>query len=901
MSNDYNDKDYDICSQEYVSYDVTEGDLGMEKKEKTRLAQILILVAVITLGGSWHTLGAQTDAAGEATVKLAESQNPASGYWQGDEYHVGDLRFKINEGILSDVYVVRYTDSYIWDEPLHCSDIAELTIPDVVTSIGDEAFWACSNLTSIKIPGSVTSIGDSAFNGCNSLKSIEIPGSVTSIGRYAFSGCSSLTSIKLAEGVTSIGDSAFNGCNSLKSIEIPGSVTSIGGSNPLFCDCSSLTSIKLTEGVKNIEDSAFWGCSSLKSIEIPGSVTRISGKAFKDCDRLTIKLAEGVKNIGLAFQGISGLTSIEIPGSVTRISEAAFSGCDKLAAIEVASDNSNYSSIDGVLVDRKRMELLVYPKGKKGAKYQIPEQVARISDAAFSGCSSLTSIEITEGVTKIGRAFSGMERLTSITIPGSVKRIEDAAFSGCSRLKSIKIAKGVTSIGKEVFDGCSSLKSITIPGSVKTIKKGTFFYSSLTSVKIEEGVTSIGEEAFSRDDSGYYGIQSLVSITIPKSVKNIGKRAFYRCASLTSVKIAEGVTSIGEYAFEECSSLTSITIPKSVKKISDYAFVHCSSLKNVTLPENMKSIGDGAFGNCPLTSITIPENVTSIGNWAFGNCSLKSIIIPENVTSIGNGAFENCPLTSITIPDGVKEIFDHTFQGCINLTSIIIPDSVTDIGKLAFDDCKAPVIYCNKGSAAESYAIFHNIPFKPISEAPKGDENAKKHTITAKNITKTYGAKAFSLGAKANGGKLTYTISDKKVAAVSNAGKVTIKGCGVTKITIKAAANKKYKAAEKTITLTVKPRQQKLSSVKSQKAKSIAVKWKKDAKADGYLIQYSTDKNFKKNVKTVTVKKNSTTSKTISKLKGGKKYYVRICSYKQSGKGTIRGAYSPVKAAIAKK
>ena len=99
------------------------------------------------------------------------------------------------------------------------------TIPNSVTSIGDEAFYCCARLTSITIPNSVTSIGDWAFEYCTGLTSITIPNSVTSIGDWAFSGCRSLTSITIPNSVTkpSIGDGAFHGCRSLKDVYYTGS------------------------------------------------------------------------------------------------------------------------------------------------------------------------------------------------------------------------------------------------------------------------------------------------------------------------------------------------------------------------------------------------------------------------------------------------------------------------------------------------------------------------------------------------------------------------------------------------------------------------------------------------------------------------------------------------------
>ena len=108
------------------------------------------------------------------------------------------------------------------------TEIANLIIPNSVTSIGDYAFWYCSGLTSVIIPNSVTSIGNFAFAYCFGLTSITIGNSVTSIRNYAFAYCSGLTSITIPNSVTSIGDYAFWYCYHLTSVIIPNSVTSIG-------------------------------------------------------------------------------------------------------------------------------------------------------------------------------------------------------------------------------------------------------------------------------------------------------------------------------------------------------------------------------------------------------------------------------------------------------------------------------------------------------------------------------------------------------------------------------------------------------------------------------------------------------------------------------------------------
>ena len=142
--------------------------------------------------------------------------------------------------------------------------------------------------------------------------------------------------------------------------------------------------------------------------------------------------------------------------------------------------------------------------------------------------------------------FSGCSSLTSVNIPSSVTRIGDGAFSGCSSLTSINIPSSVTEIGDWAFKGCTSLTNIDIPSSVTKIGKDTFYKcNSLTSVNIPSSVTEIGEWAFQ-------SCSSLTNINIPSSVTRIGDGAFSGCRSLTSVNIPSSVTSIGMSVFSSC-------------------------------------------------------------------------------------------------------------------------------------------------------------------------------------------------------------------------------------------------------------------------------------------------------------------------------------------------------------
>ncbi|MBP0972879.1 MAG: leucine-rich repeat protein [Oscillospiraceae bacterium] len=645
--------------------------------------------------------------------------------------------------------------------------IKSIVIENGVTSIGlRAAFSGCTALTSVTIPDSVTSIGDNVFPGCTALQSITIPDSVTTIGEGLFRFCSSLTSVTLPDGLTSLGEEAFRGCEALESVAIPSGMTSIP--KKAFCDCEKLTSVTFPESVTSIGESAFFSCDALTSFTIPDSVTSIGYDAFSSCYALeSVTIPASVTTMGDAvFSDCRALTSVTIPDSVTSLGGGQFIACDVLQSVTLPAGLTS--------IGNNMFEFC-----SKLESVKIPDSVTSIGNRAFADCKALTSLTIPEGVESIGtETFVGCNGLESVTVPASVASISDRGFLTCRGLKTITILNPACEISDsadtictgfdhknnryeftgtirgyegstaqtyaekygytfEVIDGTATEPTepineptwkldddgtLTISGTGKMsyLFKAPWedYADSITKVIIEDGITSIGQYAF-------FGCHNLTSVTIPDSVTSIEKYAFCQCYVLTSVTIPDGVTSLGECVFYDCKSLTSVTIPDGVTSIPEQTFQNCNNLESVTIPDSVTSIGEAAFCFCKtMTSVTIPNSVTSIGYRAFFFCTaLDSVTIPGSVTSIDHGAFAACPAlteikvdggssyiavdgvlltadlktlvqfpagkadTSYTIPDGVASIDANAFYGCNDLTTITLPDSLTSIGAEAFSRC----------------------------------------------------------------------------------------------------------------------------------------------------------------------------------------------------------------------
>ena len=395
----------------------------------------------------------------------------------------------------------------------------------------------------------------------------------------------------------------------------------------------------------------------------------------------SVEIGEGITALdysdsnGGVFAYCEDLTSVTLPKSLTTLGNNTFYQCSNLKTIV------------------------------------LPENITKIGSYAFSGCS-LKSIELPGTLNEIGDYAFEKNAFRTITIPDTVTDIGAGAFSGCSDLRSIKLSENLKRISNGTFLDCERLDSIVLPDGITEIAGGAFSNSGLTEVKLPENLITIGNAAF------YWSKISVINF--PESLKTIGEDAF-EGNNLKSVELPDGITEIGESAFGLNYNLNSINIPKNVTEIKEGTFRGCSSLQNVTFPDGLLKIEKNAFNGTSLTGVILPDSVTTLEESAFENCGLNEVKFSKNLTEIPYGAFSGCRnLIEVVLPDNITYVDTNAFFDCTNLRSAYITNASTVIEKKAFaynsDGTRDYnfVIMGHKGSAAETYAAensfnFHNI------------------------------------------------------------------------------------------------------------------------------------------------------------------------------------------------
>ena len=316
-------------------------------------------------------------------------------------------------------------DGLPWDNE-DKEKIETVIIEDGITSIEEYAFYGFSNLKIVKIGKNVKEIGSLAFDQCYNLDNVVIPDSVETIGDCAFSGCESLENITIGKGAKNIHEAAFLHTSLSKiTVDKENKYYSSDSKGVLF----NKNKTKLV---------VFPTGSSITDYSIPDSVEVICGKAFV-----------------MAYN----LKSVTISKNVKEVPALAFDACNSLEKVLVAKDNKFFSdSADGILYNKDKTILVMYPRGKTATTY-----------------------EIADGVKEIGvSAFVGNFYIEKVIIPDSVEIIRNGAFFDCYQLREVIFGTGIRMIEGSAFGQCmlsnyeyagtrEQWESITIEGGNETL------------------------------------------------------------------------------------------------------------------------------------------------------------------------------------------------------------------------------------------------------------------------------------------------------------------------------------------------------------------------------------------------------------------------------------------------
>ena len=523
--------------------------------------------------------------------------------------------------------------------------------------------------------------------------------------------------------------------------------------------------------------------------------------------------------------------------------------------------------------------------------------------------------------------------IEKITIPSSVTQIGNNAFLYDKNLKVVEIASNskLHSINYSAFSSCSKLEKINLPGSLKEIENFAFAdCEALEEIDIPE-LDKLGQQAFS-------GCGSLKSIKIFADV--IGAYAFKECKSLEEAEIDSRC--IEEYAFSECVKLKKVTLLKGVKQIKTMVFSFCKNLEEISIPETAWEFGSGIFTSC--------DNLKSV--YFYGDCpfepakftSESRYIVTDEVT--GKGYYESTiyyfpDMFSGGIEGRVNETDKSIYFKDINLT--LCPDGN---GKYTYDNWSFDLWRSEEGAEEGTVWTVANLSevnptavvvasnvsqimtasavtaYYPLGKDKWTNENMRRLSRSAQwKAWNPYGYKILTTayisdlvntkkGIKIIWNKVEdasgyYIYRRKKNGAwkkIKNIRNTTYVDKSVRKkrgeiysYYVKPYAEKSLDQSKADVKSIARLLPDRIIKIKKEGQK-IKINWKQNKKADGYLIQYASDSQFKKKKK-VKIKKNTTTThiKLKKLFRKKKKCFVRICAYKKWKGKIYYGTWSKMK------
>ncbi len=823
------------------------------------------------------------------------------------------------------------------------SSIVSLVVESGITKIGDWTFYNHSALQSVSIASSVTSFGRGVFAGCRSLTSVTLPSGVTEIPYAMFGDCTSLTSFS-ASGAVSYGEYAFQSVV-MDTFTVGKKVTDIsylafyGASVGAYAVESGNSVYSASGGVLFTNSGKtlvkYPAGSTAASYTVPSKVTKIEAGAFLSCGNLQQVSLGSVTSLGeSAFQNC-GLTSLTIPNSVTEADYFTFYGCKSLTSIKFGTG-------------LKETSYEMFEECTALTSIDFGSKLETLGARTFAYCNSLTSVSLPSTIKSVENGvFGECKKLQSFSCKG-LTSIPYQAFCNTTALTNVSLGEGLTTINRYAFCGCTSLKRVVLPSTITFVHADAF-----------DSWTELVQSGTSLTPFGTNGLRETETVTVSGTrdytkayevLDIVNQRR--KEQGLSSLVMNESLLETAMLRAEETSLLFAHTRPtgsscftaNSLMMAENVAYgdttasavmsgwMNSEGHKENILNESYSTIGIGCFvidgayywvqcfgtgsdkSSCAKPSNRSVTESIAIATETFDEASTTSGIIWGVLDSYTYALSVKLEQSSI----GVKE----TTQATVYLKNPGNNVSTKIGGTFTWKSSKTSVATVSsgkvKGVAKGSSAISATTQKKAytgqatvtVTDADTDAEDsstastklAKVKITSLKNKTKgilikwgkVSGAKGYYVYRKSGSG------SFKKIATLTGKSTLSYKDKSVknengTKYSYKVVAyNDDGKGTGKTSKI-VRLTGTSLSSVKNKKASKAAVTWKKAKKITGYQIQYSTSKTFAKNNKKVKVSGAKNLKKTISGLKKGKTYYVRIRTYKKSGGSVYYSAWSAKK------
>ena len=627
---------------------------------------------------------------------------------------VGDYAF-INSSLTNVTFEEGSKLLSLGDQVFQGTKLVAIDMPAGLEKMGDSTFFGCESLKTVTFGEGLVSIGDSTFSSCVSLESVAFPASLKTMGKETFFydyygdviACDKLTSVTFGNGsqLTAIPEGTF-AYTGLKSFTVPANVITIEDKDTTtrysygaFHNCPNLEHVTFEEGsqCKYIGAYAFYYCEALKSVNIPSSVstlgeytfgycaelnnviiptttTQLGAYLFYSCDSLTNVVLNTNTTVlpTYMFAYCENLTEVTIPVNVSEIGNNCFTGT-KLEAFDVAEGNAFFSTVDGVLFNADKTQILVYPEYKSDAVFTVPATVTSIAYGTLNKASNLQELIFEDGESTLtieDSAFYNMSNLVKVTLPARLVSIEDEAFRYCSGLMYINVPATMTeeAIADDAFYGCSKLYEI-YNESALVLEAGSEDYGYLAAYALNIYTPTEGSSKIVEDENGFITYTETVDnatrvyllgytgtetvVTVPAHITDIYAEAFAGL-SITKIILPDGVKTIGAYAFYECEALEEINLPTTLVEIGERAFYYCSELTNMELPEGLEIIGADAFYRCGgFEAIVLPSTLKSIGDGAFyfADVTDMSVLIPTGIITMGEEVFYGCGDMTIMVAD----------------------------------------------------------------------------------------------------------------------------------------------------------------------------------------------------------------------------------------------------------